>query len=80
MIDSRNPLVDSVTLDDTIMNVRQVLAVLATASAADSSVVCERAAAGSVLLLQMVDDALAEVERMRKPWARPDALVPGQEV
>jgi hypothetical protein len=33
-----------------------------------------------VLLLQMVDDALAEVERMRKPWARPDALVPGQEV
>jgi hypothetical protein len=67
---THNPLVDAVTLDDTLLNCRQVLAVLSAASAADPTIVWTHAAAGSLLLLELVDDALAEVERIRQPWAK----------
>lgn len=75
---SHNPLVDSVTLDDTLLNVRQVLAVLAAAASADESVVWTNVGAGSQFLLQQIDDALAEVEKIRQPWAR-SAPAPGGE-
>lgn len=62
------PLADPVFLDDTLLNVRGVIAVLA--AAADSPVVWDHTAAGSLLLLQQQGDAaLAEVERIRQPRA-----------
>jgi hypothetical protein len=64
------PLADPVFLDDPLLNVRWVIAVLA--AAADSPVVWDHTAAGSLLLLQQVDAALAEVERIRQPRAGSD--------
>jgi hypothetical protein len=68
------PLVDNL-LDDTVENIRNVLAVVAAATA-DPSMAWDRTPAGVHLLLSMVDTALEEAAKVRQRWAGGAACSP----